>query len=73
MENAAVQLKSGLQNYLSPDRLKTENLNEPKKATVTVLTKDPVINADPQSIQFLVGQVNKNDNTGESLFKKDMI
>ena len=57
LENAAVQLKSGLQSYLSPDRLKTENLNEPKKATVTVLTKDPLINADPQSIQFLVGQV----------------
>ena len=57
LENAAVQLKDGLDRYLSPDRLKSENINGPKKATVTVLTKDPVINADPQSIQFLVGQV----------------
>ncbi|XP_066926510.1 serine/threonine-protein kinase SMG1-like [Clytia hemisphaerica] len=57
LENAALQLKTGLHSYLSPDRLKTENLNEPKKTTVTVLTKDPVINADSNSIQFLVRQI----------------
>lgn len=57
LENAAEQLKFSLQNYLSPDRLKSENVGEVKKATVTLLTKDPVINADSISTQFLVGQV----------------
>ena len=57
LESAAEQFKTGLHDYLLPDRLKLENVNEFKKPRVTVLTKDPVINADPLSIKFLVSQV----------------
>ncbi|XP_065681003.1 serine/threonine-protein kinase SMG1 isoform X2 [Hydra vulgaris] len=56
LESAAEQFKSALAHYLLPDRLKEENINETKKTTVTVLTKDPAINADPLSTQFLVSQ-----------------
>ena len=59
LEIAAQQFKSGLHNYLSPDRLKIENMHEVKKATFTVLTKDPIINAESQTTQFLVGQVSQ--------------
>ena len=56
-ESAAELYKIGLDDYLSPDRQKKENINLPAKTTVTLLTKDPVINADVMSTQFLVSQV----------------
>lgn len=57
LECAADLFKTGLYNYLSPDRLRLENVNDVRKPTVTLLTKDPVINADSKSVQFLIWQV----------------
>lgn len=58
METASEQLKDDLERYLSPDRHRHENVGEPKqKKILTVLTKEPVMDSDPDTIHFLAKEV----------------